>query len=125
MASQAKKLAKVHEDKRISACETVRFTFRETSLSEGVLRKIDAYRQDGLCLCCGWCFFRGQPFVLRNAQTSAFKAKAAGLLGFGRRPVLHLHSFKPADQRIRPERVLYTRIRSRDLQEITDWKRKF
>ena len=81
MASQAKKLAEVHEDRRISACETVRFTFRETSLSAGVLRKIDAYRQAGLCLRLGMFFIEDSPLHCETPKPVHIKPRLPGRWG--------------------------------------------
>ena len=81
MASQAEKLAKVNEDRRISACETARFTFRETSLSCGVLRKIDAYRQAGLCLRLGMFCIEDSPLRCEPLKPVHLKPRLPGRWG--------------------------------------------
>ena len=110
-------LTTIHEalrpDSAISAYGTARSTVEGTPLSPDELRKIDAYWRASLYLCLGMLYLKANPLAARAAELGAHKAAAAGSLGLGRRPGLHLHPLQPADQKIRPQRDLHQRPRAR------------
>ena len=79
---------------------------RGKPLSPDELRKIDAYWRASLYLCLGMLYLKDNPLLREPLEAGAHEAAAAGPLGLGRRPVLHLHPLQPADQQVRPERDL-------------------
>ena len=92
MTTPARQPLAVHGDESLSAYGPARTTVAGTPLSREELRRIDAYWQASLYLCLGMLYLRDNPLLREPLKAGAYQAPAAGPLGLGRRPVLHLPS---------------------------------
>src|SRR6201987_4527061 len=106
----------VSGDGAISAYGTARSTVKGTPLSPDELDKIDAYWRPSLYLCMGMLYLKDNPLLREALRLEHTKPRLLGHWGVRCRSMFHIHSLQSADQKVRPERDLYQRSRTRSRQ---------